>query len=407
MEQGTPDRPGESVGQDCANAWAQEIRDYLLGRIAKNRRVELLNDSQKTKLEHAPILRWWVFEGKRYPALDDTLAPGLGQVVQQAQRLIETFNPRLRLSDRPEGVVDWGQTLSRGFFQVRREYVVRSSSIGLDENERAALSGWIGWVKEQWAQYAEYLGRDCDIEWPAFAAGMEPPFPLERWAHIAKRSRWPLLHGVVAESILPFLEPDELDRIPLPSKEPTLFELLCLVRVARCLAPLPRELRWLSKETDNEIKLDGVRIWYQESLDREAVLNTYNEAGLALAVEEFGVGTPKVVDLAFDFDPARSGFKGIIIEAKSGTQEYKHTVPQLRTYQAARPRAPGGRYIVWGIVKEGADPIPSKLYDWFASADQNSDIWVFSSADAIPTVLAASGVSVETKEEVNRDRNGN
>jgi hypothetical protein len=301
-----------------------------------------------------------------------------------------------------------GAELARGFFQVRREYVVRSSSIGLDENEHAALSGWIGWVKEEWAQYAEYLGTECDIEWPGFAAGAEPPFPLlERWAHIAKRSRWPLLHGVVAESILPFLEPDELDRIPLPSDPATLFELLCLVRVARCLAPLPRELRWLSKETDNEIKLDGVRIYYQESLDHEAVLNTYSEAGLALAVKEFGVGTPKIVDLAFDFDPARAGFKGIIIEAKSGTQKYKDTVPQLRTYQAARRRAPDSRYVVWGIVKEGVDAIPSKLNDWFASADQNSDVWVFSSADAIPTVLAACGVSVETKEEVNRERNGN
>ena len=398
MEQGTPEFPSESIGQDHASTWAQEVRSYLLGRIAKDRRLEPLEDSQTARLEHPPVLRWWIFEGKAYPGLHAPLAESLGQVVHQAKRLLATFNPRLRLSDRPDGEVDWAQTLARGLCQVHSEYVVRSSGVGLDENERTALYGWIGWIKQEWSKYAEYLGKQFHIEWSGFAANAEAPLHLDRWAHIAKRSRWPLLHGIVAESIRPVLEPAELDRIPLPSDEAKLFELVCLVRVARCLAPWPRELRWLTSETNNEIRIDTVRIYYQQSLEREAVLQTYGESGLALAIDKFGVGTPKFVDLAFAFDLPRAGFDGIIIEAKSGTQEYRDTVSQLRAYQTARPRALGSRYLVWGIVREGSDAKPDDLQEWFVTADQSEDVWVFSSPDGIPAVLAAAGMSVKTRE---------
>ena len=53
------------------------------------------------------------------------------------------------------------------------------------------------------------------------------------------------------------------------------------VRVARCVSPAPRELRWLSaKNNDDTIQIDGARVYYQQFADREAVLGTceYNGA---------------------------------------------------------------------------------------------------------------------------------
>jgi hypothetical protein len=223
---------------------------------------------------HIPVRRWWILEGKRYSTFDGPLAENWGWVIQSIWRLGETFNPRLRLSDRPDGVVDWGYTLARGPHQLRPEYVVRSSSIGLDEEEYAALRGWVRWIADEWDEYTHSVGIESHAEWRNFAMDVQGPFTLERlrrWAYTARRSRWPLLRGIVAESIRPVLEPEELDRTPLPSEEAKLFELLCLVRIARCVASPPRELRWISADiADNTIKLDGVRVYYQQSLDLDA-----------------------------------------------------------------------------------------------------------------------------------------
>jgi hypothetical protein len=322
MDRGTTHIPDEGLSQLTASSWAQEIRDYLLGRLSVNSRTEQLGVPQSADLSYPPVRRWWIFEGKRYRMLDGPLAQNWNCVDQNARRLRETFNPRLRLSDRPDGVVDWGQTLARGPYRLRQEYVIRSSGIGLDEQEEAALRGWMRWMWDEWREYAQAVAIDTSVRWPSSTIDPEGPVTLERlraWAHTAKRSRWPLLHGVVAESLRPVLEPEELDRIPLPADEAKLFELLCLVRVARCIAPLPRELRWLSADTDNTIKLDGVRLCYQQSLDRQIVLGTPEYAGsLASAVKFFRVRTPQFVDLAFDFETTRAGFDGIIMEAKSG-----------------------------------------------------------------------------------------
>jgi hypothetical protein len=51
-------------------------------------------------------------------------------------------------------------------------------------------------------------------------------------------------------------------------------------------------------------------------------------------------GEPGFVDVVFDFDRRIAGFDGIIVEAKSGSQQYsRDAVAQLRTYR--RPAAPG------------------------------------------------------------------
>jgi hypothetical protein len=396
MDRGTARIPNEGLSQSTGSSWAQEIRDYLLGRLSLNSRTEQLKVAQSADLANIPVRRWWIFEGKRYRMLDGPLAQNWDNVKQNARRLRETFNPRLRLNDRPDGVVDWGQTLARGPYRLRQEYVIRSSGIGLDEQEEAALRGWMQWIWDEGQEYRQGVAIDESVRWGTSAIDSNGPVTLERlrgWAHTAKRSRWPLLHGVVAESLRPVLEPEELDRIPLPADEAKLFELLCLVRVARCIAPLPRELRWLTADTDNTIKLDGVRVCYQQSLDKQIVLGTPEYAGpLASAVKFFRVRTPQFVDLAFDFETTRAGFDGIIMEAKSGAQRYEHTVGQLRTYRSARHRPRGGRYLVWGVIERLGDEREAtfdELRDIVAAADQEADLWVFSSGDAISTVLSA------------------
>jgi hypothetical protein len=395
METGVGYIPREGLSQSRADTWAQEIRDYLLGRLSAKLRTAPLRKSQETDLANPPpVRRWWIFDGKRYPMFDGPLGQNWGWVVQSVWRLGETFNPRLRLSDRPDGVVDWGHTLARGPHQLRPEYVVRSSGIGLDEEEHVALLGWVRWIADEWDGYTK-SAVESRVEWRDFAIDVQGgPFTeerLRRWAHTARRSRWPLLREIVAESLRPVLEPEELDRIPLPSDEAMLFELLCLVRIARSVAPPPREIRWLSTDNDNRIKLDGIVVHYQQSLPKEVVLATY-EGSLASAVESFRVRIPKFVDLAVDFETRRAGFDGILIEAKSGNQQYGETVAQLRTYRAARQRRPCGRYLIWGVV-ENSDQLDKTFDDLqriFAAANKADDVWVFSSADAIPMVLSAA-----------------
>jgi hypothetical protein len=396
VERSTACIPSEKLSQPLEDSWAQEIRDYLLGRVSSKSRTEVLESAHKTELPTQPVRHWWIFEGKQYRVLDGTLAENWDFVVRNASRLSATFNPRLRLSDRPDGIVDWGQTLARGPHRLRQEYVVRSSGIGLDEEEQAALWGWMRWIAKEWYEYTHGVAIQSCPQWPDFAIDEQNPSTpeqLRRWAHVSRRSRWPLLHGVVAESLRPFLEPEELDRIPLPADRAKLFELLCLVRVARCVAPSPRKLRWLNADNDdNTIKLDGVRVFYQQSLHREVVLATGEYAGsLAHAVEFFGVGIPRFIDLAFDFETSRANFDGLIIEAKSGAQQYEHTVAQLRTYRLARFRRLGSRYLIWGIVEkpDRPDATFAEFHSMFAAADKTDDVWVFSSADAIPTVLSA------------------
>jgi hypothetical protein len=393
MGESASDVSGKGVSEQ-ADRWAAEIRDYLLGRLSKTMVIGTIPPLPPDELTHPPIRRWWIFEGKRYPSLGGSIASNWISIVRQAQRLEQTFNPRLRLSDRAEGTVDWARTLARGPLRLQSEFVIHSSGIGLNDEERAALHGWTTWISNEWYEYTG--GRDSGqrLEWRGFEIDMEKVVGvdrLRRWAHTAKRSRWPLLRDVVAESLRPVLEPSELDRIPLPAEDATLFELVCLVRIACHFDPVPRDLNWLANEiTGNQIRLNGVRAFYQQSMTRETVLaSTEYRGSIAAAFNIFNIQPHKIIDLAFDFDKPRDGFDGIIVEAKSGAQQYEVAVPQLRDYRAARPRRPQSRYLVWGVIEkpEGRDTTCDQVRKALAAAGPTEDVWLFSSADAIPHIL--------------------
>lgn len=389
--------------QDASAGWAEEIRAYLLGRLGKDRQRIPLPGSSSAELVHAPIRRWWTLEGKQYPSIGGTLAQRWPTALRALQALLATHNPRVRVSDRPEGMVDWPRTLLRGPSLVP-EYVVRGSGIGLDDDEHDAALGWAAWIARDWSEHVDRFGSAVPTVDPstpkkllALASNREAAAPeqLRRWAHAARRSRWPLLRDLVAESLRTVLERDDVDHVPLPTDRARLFELVCMVRIASMIAPPPGELRWLDKEsTANRMELLGATCLYQQHLSREAVLSTpeYGE-GLAAAVELFGLRVPTYVDLAFEFAAPRSGVDGIIVEAKSGGQGFDASVSQLRTYRRARTRRPGARYLVWGIVENPpADaPLTRAHLDVLrlAAASGNGDIWAFSGAEHVGDVLNA------------------
>ena len=378
----------------AAASWSREIRDYLLGRLAAAPRAETMPRAHELP-PHVPIRRWWTFEGKRYGAIDGTLAASWPDVIRMAAALDRTFNPRLRLSERTDGIVDWGQTLSRGPLGFRTEYVVRSSNLGLDDEERAALRGWAGWIAHEWSEYCAAVRLENRVQWgrlltaEATTASLEQ---LRRWAHAARRSRWPLLRHVVAESLRPTLEPEELDRVPLPSERAQLFEVLCLVRFARHLAPVPRELRWLDPQLGgNRLELEGVTLCYQQWLEMSAVLATSSYAPpLSAAIGPFGLRAHRSIDIAIDFAHGRNGFDGIIIEAKSGAQKFDDAVGQLRVYREARTRRPGSRFLVWGIAESpsGGSVTPQQLDHLRSQVAGTADVWLFSDAESIERIVS-------------------
>src|SRR5262245_33490545 len=114
------------------DVWAAEIRDYLLGRVGADAPAGALRAPVTYEFRNRPIGRWWIFEGKQYGLLGGALAANFTEVLSMSRRLDSTFNPRLRPSDRPDGEVDWGHTLSRGAYRPGSDFIVRSSGIGLD-----------------------------------------------------------------------------------------------------------------------------------------------------------------------------------------------------------------------------------------------------------------------------------
>jgi hypothetical protein len=81
----------------------------------------------------------------------------------------------------------------------------------------------------------------------------------------------------------------------------------------------------------------------------------------------------------------------LIVEAKSGSQQYGQAVAQLRTYRCARQRRPGSRYLVLGIVENPNDPelTRDELTCFIAAAPTAEDLWLFSGPDGIETTLMA------------------
>jgi len=395
-----------------ANDYAQEIRSWLVARIGKQIGTGEIRPVTEAHLPPRALL-WWIFEGKLYPWLEGSLCESWQIIDNHARCLLGTYSPIWREVDIPEGETDWLASAFRSVTSNRSVYVCRASRPGLDDKERIALMGWLEWVRVNWAEYVTHVtppaGVSAELPWGEDDLGISMPDPrlIRRWAHTAKRSRWPLLRTVVAESFRCTFEPQELLKLPLPDDHATLFELVCMVRILGALEPTPDHIRWLDLENSrNRLEVAELSYAFQHHIPAETVLATSEfDYGLRNAMLRQNVRVPQRADGWLEFKEPRNGFKGILIEAKSGSQSFDATLLQLKCYRAALKRLVPGRFIVWGIVEQ-VDPNSENAainVPTLSTPDTDTDQWVFSSADQIGPVLQRFGLTSECRVDVLRE----
>lgn len=394
-----------------AEHWADEIRSWLLGRVATTRdRGKIQSRGVSGSLPRRAEL-WWILEGKRYPWFESSLSSDWAFIEHQIRRLLSTYNPVWRPLTAPEGQTDWVASAFATATSNRPMFVSKASSAGLAESERRALLGWQSWITQQWSEFTSAVGVPvgCNPLLPWQAGPVRPRTfdarQLRRWAHTAKRSRWPLLRNVVAESLRCVLEPQELHQLPLPTDSNVLFELLCMVRILDALEGAPTSVRWLDPENDNTVRLPGLRYHFQYNLDRGQVLRTDEFAnGLREAMARHRVRVHQRIDGWLVFDEPRAGFDGVLVEAKSGDYQKPHdTIYQLKAYRAALKTRSRQRLLIWGITKapvELREPLPVAP----STAAEPTDHWVFSSAEDIADVLASLGLTTSKSRRTLRGR---
>jgi hypothetical protein len=268
------------------------------------------------------------------------------------------------------------------------------SHIGLSDAEKAALKGWRDWIAHEWTLYVKAVGAPAgvpvELPWTA-AVGDAVALPqLRRWAHVSKRSRWPLLREVVAESLRVFLEPELLDQVPLPAAPEELFELVCIVRVLNELDPFPATIRWLDRDLgQNTIRTDRLTCHYQFTVSRDDLIESGVFASpLALALSRDQVDLPARIDAFLEFAEPIAGTSGMVLEMKSGNVSPGGTVFQLLCYRAALSRDRPGPMVAWGLVEvdDGA------ARQWPEAAASAGDTWLFSPASAISEGMRRLGL---------------
>ena len=384
------------------NSYGQEIRDWFLGRLVRRHADGRLRRPVRQQVQQ-PILRWWIFEGRRYKGLDGPLCANWELIERQIRRLLSSFNPTWRITEHPDGEIDWIATALQRLSSVSSTYVTRATRTGLQEDELQALNGWITWISHSWFEYNRLFEVAAnDPPFLPFRQSFQPDEASQqmfrRWAHTAKRSRWGLLRNVVAETFRCFLEPQELDRLPLPTQPDKLFELLCAVRVLRSLFPQPRQIRWLMHEKElgqNVIVIPGARYTYQKSICRDAMIRSeIFDPGLRRALlRQPSIRQGWDVDGWLALDQPINGLDGIVIEAKSGAQGLEQPLYQLMLYRSALKEAGAGRLFMWGVVEkqQEATNLQSQLRSLctHASTALEEDVWFFSDASAIPQVISA------------------
>lgn len=381
-------------------AWEQELRDWLLGRLSKQRSIDGIA-LQRDELRHPPIARWWLFEGKHFPYLEGALAANWERVIGQARALLSTYNATWREETRPNGEIDWMQTLTRQITSPGRTFITRASQAGLTVEERAALLGWGTWLAGEWLSHAGMFSPET--------VGLADTLPqlqdaaqsanLQRWAHVARRSRWPFLRLVVAESLRVYLEPQELDQLPLPQDRATLFELVCLKRVACLLAddaPAMTGVQWLTPDASNRIQVGSVKCQYQRAFGQLSVLQRAYPADLAEAIRLFGLSVHERADLVFSLREPRNGFTCVLVEAKSGKQSAADSIEQLRVYRETIRPSVAGRMLIWGVTEKRDVVVAVEEAITQQLEGGSADVWAFSTADEIEQVLEAIGLSVRT-----------
>ncbi|WP_394823739.1 hypothetical protein [Pendulispora albinea] len=387
-----------------------EIRAYLLGRVGKRHTAGDIAPHLAPSETPQRIASWWMFEGKRYPHLEGPLARHWPLVHREATRLLGTFHSAWRVTHTPEGEVDWITSVALSMTAPAPVYRVRSTQTGLSADERACLERWMTWIAWKWRAYVRSVGvpegAHETLPWEVTKRTTENAASLRRLAQIARRSRWSLFQSVVAETIRCFIEREELDRLPLPPGHAALFQLACMTRMLRTVCPQPEHIRWVDRKLEgNTVYVPGCRFRHEHRLRRDAVLASEPfDGGLREAMARHDVGCPERIDGWLVFDQPRRGFGGVVLEAKSGKQDVKDSIAQLRVYRATIKRMDPRPLIVWGIAEQESRPeLAEHAYaqlqkDVAARSPEGGgdDVWVFSGVDdvvRITTLLVGAGES--------------
>jgi hypothetical protein len=371
------------MSDEVAEGWAAEIRRFQLARLSWLRSVAD-GVSGDPSLPMWRARAWWILEGKRYDWIDSSLDRAWPELARHAERLLTSYNPVWREVDAPEGETDWVASGFASLSRARPAFVSRASASGLHAGERAALLGWAGWIRTLWSEFTAVLGTREGARGEPFEPPRAMPDPdsraMRRWAHAAKRSRWPLLRSVVAESLRAATEPVRIDRLPLPTDRAILLELVSLVKVVDHLAPSEAALRWLDLDAgSNTVRVRGLTYRFQEPLSREEVLDTQEyDHGLRETLSTVTSRLPKYIDGWLRFDAPRSGFDGILVEAKSGSQGLDAALYQLKVYRAALRARGVGRLLVLGVIESLDDEVVEP-----ASTEAEGDVWVFTGPGGI------------------------
>ena len=381
-------------------AWEREIRGWLLGRLGKGPTTGESPEAETNLAGRA--LAWWIFEGKRHRFLDGPLALRTAEAEREARRLDAVLSPERRVEESPAAETDWVRTALRRPMDPLPRFVVRASSSGLTDLEREALHGWRRFTAGLWRDYTAELGVPAGAPESLPWQSEEEPEPvslrqLHRWAQAARRSRWPLLREVVAETFRAAVEPESIDRLPLPSGRESVFELLCVVRLLDALHGPGGQIRLLGEGDDLAgVRLPGLTCFYQGWLGGERLSDEELGAPCVSALERHGVVLPRRFDALVTFDKPRAGFHGILLEAKSGAQSFADTVHQLKAYRAALREQLPGPLLVWGLVEGGGDRTKAfdvgALREGAAERKEGQDLWLFTSEGEIRKALEGMGL---------------
>ncbi|HWL85432.1 MAG TPA: hypothetical protein VNO21_06500 [Polyangiaceae bacterium] len=381
--------------------YLDEIRAYLFGRLSKRRTREAIAPHRANNNTPDRILSWWIFEGKRYRCFDGPLAANWEYIKHEARRLLQVWSPEWREARIPEGEVDWTTSAILSLAGTGRVYRVRSTQNGLSDQEQRCLIRWMSWIRRQWHVYATqvpaHLGMRDALPWNEEKGKPEDNASLRNLAQVAAKSRWPLLRDVIAETLRHIHEPNTLfDAIPLPKKHAQAFQLLCMTRMLRVICPEPEHIRWIDPTSveKNTVVVQGCSYTHEHSLAKGTALKSEAlERGLRDAMARHGVHCPERIDGFLKFDTPLRGFTGILVEAKSGAEEFKDTVHQLRFYRAAMREIESGPLIIWGITEQRESPEQAnRAYDELkrimATRSLEDEVWVFSGADDVERITS-------------------
>ncbi len=146
------------------------------------------------------------------------------------------------------------------------------------------------------------------------------------------------------------------------------------------------------------VRIPGIEYEYQYRLPVEEVTSTsLFDGGLREAQALFKSRVHRHMDGWARFDRLRNGFAGLVMEMKSGNQGIDAPIFQLKCYREALRRCSPEPMVVWGIFERPTgDEVFAQVTERLSAAvgsPAEDDVWVFSTADEIPQVLKALGLT--------------